>query len=161
LGVNFGVGVLAETFRRILIQHLILDALSEYVRGKVTRLFCRILDVLLICRILIVLRRRARRSPTFLRMNQVLCEYICGINLDKTSVTIVSNSTSIVGFGDEILDGLPGHGLFTIEALGRLIVLILLAHVVSEAFHAHAEVRVVEGVTNIPAECLELFALNE
>ena len=94
-------------------------------------------------------------------MNQVLFEYMCSVNLDETPVTIVSDSSSIVGFSNEILDGLPGNGLFAIKALRRLVVLVLLAHVESEAFHANAEVRVIEGVTHVPAESLELFALNE
>ena len=153
--------MLAETFRRILIKHLILDALSEHVRGKVACLLCRILNVLLVSRVLVVLRRRARRSPAFLRMNQVLSEDICGINLDETSVPIISDSASIVGFGNEILNGLPGDGLFAIETLRSLVVLILFAHVVREALHTHAEVRVVESVAHIPAERLKLLALNQ
>lgn len=94
-------------------------------------------------------------------MDQVLFEDICCVNLDQSSVSIIGDTSSIVCLRDEILDGLPGDGLFAIESFRCLIVLILAAHIVCQALHAHAEVRIVEGVADVPSERLKLLALNK
>jgi hypothetical protein len=102
--------VLTEGLWQVLILKVLLNFLQEVVRSE-NLLNIWVLVVSLISGILVVEFFSAYRSP-FFNSYKLFIEDFFGINLDKSSVSIIRNTTSVVAFRDQILNRLPWH--FTI-----------------------------------------------
>lgn len=127
--------------------HLCEDFFIEILRGE--EVFkVRLLHVDLISRVSIVEFLSASRSPS-LQGDKVVIEDLLGIDLDKASVTIVGNSTTIVGFCNQILDGLPRNGSFLV-ILFRGNTVLQATHVNSEQVLTDRVVGIVEVIGDVP-----------
>jgi hypothetical protein len=127
--------------------HLCEDFFIEILRGE--EVFkVRLLHVDLISRVSIVEFLSASRSPS-LQGDKVVIEDLLGIDLDKASVTIVGNSTTIVSFCNQILDGLPWNGSFLV-ILFRGNTVLQATHVNSEQVLADRVVGIVEVIGDVP-----------
>ena len=102
---------------------------------------------------------RARRFP-LLRSDECLVEYLLGIHLDQSTIAVVSDSSSVVCFCNEVLDGLPWKRRALVVGLGGLAVL-KTTHVYRKQVLAHRVVRVIERVRHVPTQCLELLSLDQ
>ena len=96
-------------------------------------------------------------SPLFKGDKAILEDFI-GVDLDETTITIVCDTTTVVTLGDQVLDGLPWDLALLVVNIGHISDS---AHVVGNGVLANLVIRVVEGVTNVPTEGLELLTLSE
>ena len=127
--------------------HLCEDFFIEILRGE--EVFkVRLLHVDLISRVSIVEFLSASRSPS-LQGDKVVIEDLLGIDLDKASVTIVGNSTTIVSFCNQILDGLPRNGSFLV-ILFRGNTVLQATHVNSEQVLTDRVVGIVKVIGDVP-----------
>lgn len=118
-----------------------------------------LLHVKFISRIAVVELFSASWSPP-LKGDEIIIEDFLGIDLDQASIAIICNSTTIVGFGNQILNGLPRDGL--------LFVILLICNAILEASHVNGKqiladriVGVVEVIGDVPSEGLELLTLDQ
>ena len=154
--------MLAVSLRHVLVGEVLVDCLQEEVGNEPCGLVGWVLDVLLVGWVLILgvnLGSCLAWSP-LLGLDQVVVEDLIRVDVDEAGITLICHSTTVVGTGDQELDGLPRDGGFPVVGLDRLRILET-AHVVGESFGAHQPIRVVEGVSVVPAEGLELLALEE
>jgi len=97
--------VLAICSRRISRLHvlgdLFLEELWSKYNGKVGRFGAGFISW-----ILVIIFISALRSP-FINCNQSFIENFFCVDFNKSSVSIVSDTTTIVGFSDQVLDCLP------------------------------------------------------
>jgi hypothetical protein len=139
--------VLSICDRLIDAVHLCEDFFIEILRGE--EVFkVRLLHVDLISRVSIVEFLSASRSPS-LQGDKVVIEDLLGIDLDKASVTIVGNSTTIVSFCNQILDGLPRNGSFLV-ILFRGNTVLQATHVNSEQVLTDRVVGIVKVIGDVP-----------
>jgi hypothetical protein len=139
--------VLSICDRLIDAVHLCEDFFIEILRGE--EVFkVRLLHVDLISRVSIVEFLSASRSPS-LQGDKVVIEDPLGIDLDKTSITIVGNSTTIVSFCNQILDGLPRNGSFLV-ILFRGNTVLQATHVNSEQVLTDRVVGIVKVIGDVP-----------
>ena len=76
-----------------------------------------------------------------IRANKTIIEDLLGIDIDEATITIVSNTTTVVTLSNQVLNGLPWH--FTLlEVLVRNVS--DAAHVVSNGVFANFIVSIVE-----------------
>jgi hypothetical protein len=118
---DLSINMLAESWRLIDALHLVQDFFVEEGRGEnFTRV--RMLNVCLISGISIVELISARGLP-LVSNDQSIIEDFLGIDLDKTAISVICDSTTVVCLGDQILNSLPRKGSLLIIGLSRLVVL--------------------------------------
>jgi hypothetical protein len=61
-----------------------------------------------------VIKLLGTRWLPLVRLNEILIKDFFSINLDQASVTIVSNTTTIVGLSNQILNSLPRKRCFLV-----------------------------------------------
>ena len=71
------------------------------------------LDVYFISGVTVIKLLGTRWLP-LVRLNEILIKDFFSINLDQASVTIVSNTTTIVGLSNQILNSLPRKRCFLV-----------------------------------------------
>ena len=118
-----------------------------------------LLHVKFISRVAVVELFCASWSPP-LKGDEIIIEDFLGIDLDQASIAIICNSTTIVGLGNQILNGLPRDGL--------LFVILLICNAILQASHVNCKqifadriVGVVEVIGDVPSEGLELLTLDQ
>jgi hypothetical protein len=67
-----------------------------------------------------VIKLLGTRWLPLVRLNEILIKDFFSINLDQASVTIVSNTTTIVGLSNQILNSLPRKRCFLVIGVKRL-----------------------------------------
>jgi len=93
-------------------------------------------------------------------VHYISVEVVLQRQLDQPLVLRVSDTTTIVGLGNEILDGLPGNGSLAVISLNWLSVLVS-SHVVGKGVGTHLEIRVIEWISIVPTKGLELLPLKQ
>ena len=142
--------MLAVGGRQIVIGEVFCDSAEEfYGREERSLVLCR-LDVSLIEWVL-VLRVNIRSWAPLIRHNEVVIEDLVRVDVNKADITIVCHTTTVVGFGNQICDGLPRDRGLAVVAWDRLAVLHS-AHLISKSVSAHLPIRVVEGVQIAPTK---------
>jgi hypothetical protein len=61
-----------------------------------------------------VIKLLCTRWLPLVRLNEILIKDFFSVNLDQASVTIVSNTTTIVGLSNQILNSLPRKRCFLV-----------------------------------------------
>lgn len=115
------------------------------------------LSVGLISWVNVVVFLGADGSPLF-KGNKAIFEDFLGVDLNETTITIVCDTTTVVTLGDQVLDGLPWDLALLVVNIGHISDS---AHVVGDGVLANLVIRVIERVTNIPTEGLELLTFSE
>jgi len=117
------------------------------------------LDASLIKGVLEVVFSSVNGTP-FLNSDQLVAEYIFAVDIDQVSISLVGNTTTIVGVGNQGTDSLPVNGLVGFEV--RVSDSILEAsHVDGQYILTDGVIRVVESIRSVETEGLELLSLNE
>lgn len=150
--------MLTEGNWRVLVGHELGDELQEVRWGKD---FSDVgeFGTSLINRVDVVVFLSAEGTP-FVNGNESIFEDFLGVDLDEAAIALVSDTTTVVGFGNQVLDSVPLN-LLALPVFAFEAGVLDAAHVVGNNVFANRVVRVVEGVVDIPAESLELLPLNE
>lgn len=135
---------------KIVVLHLASDLLVEELWEEELG-WIWVLDILLVGGVVVVELLGTIWSPS-LRCDEVVIEDFFGIDLHKSSIAIVSNSTTVVGLGNEILDGGPVDWSSLVVGFIDGLSVNLLTKIVGNQIVAYGVVRIVEGIGNIPAE---------
>jgi hypothetical protein len=85
--------------------HLGCNLLVEVLRGQEI-LKVRLFHIHLISRVSVGELLGTSRLP-FLKRDKVIIEDFLGVDLDQAPITVVGDSSTIVGFGNQILNSLP------------------------------------------------------
>lgn len=148
--------MLSERNWLIAVLEVLLNFLQEIVRsenGSNIWMF----GVSLISWINIVELFSALWSPS-LWCDKVFIEDFLGVHFNKTSVAIVSDTTSVHALTNHCLDGLPWDlalDIVWVWHLGDS------SHVNGDLILRNKIIRIIEGIGNIPAEGLELLTLSK
>jgi len=96
----------------------------------------------------------------FFNLDQVVTEDFLGICRDEPSVSIVSNTSTVVSLGDKLLYSRPWHGsLWVVVLRGNFVN--FTSKIVCQGVLTHFVIRIVERVFYVPTQSLELFALDK
>lgn len=102
------------------------------------------LCVSLISRVDVVVLLSANRLP-LINANEGIFEDFLGVDLDKATITVICDTTTIVTLGNEVLDGLPWSLTLDEVGIGHLLIGVF-AHVIGNRVLADLIVGVVKGV---------------
>lgn len=150
--------MLPECNREVNTFHFVEYFIIEEVWSKECCLISS-LCILLISRIVVGKIVSARWSPLF-SSNQGFIEDLFGIYLNKSSVSVISNSSTIVCLSNQILNSLPRNRRALIISVSQFTILDS-TKINSKQIFAHLVVRIVESVRNIPSKSLKLFTFNQ
>lgn len=109
---------------------------------------------------ILVLRVDFSTWTPLLWCNQLIVEDLIGVDIYEADISTISDSTTIVGCSNQVLDGLPRDGSLLVVRVDWSIVL-QTAHVIGKCISAHLPIRIVERICVVPAERLELLTLEE
>lgn len=109
--------MLTESYWLITVLKVLLN-LSQEEFGVEDAAQIRVLSVSFIGWVNVVEFFGADGSPS-LRRHELIIEDFSGVRLDKTSVTIVGDTTTIVTLGNLVLDGLPWDFALNVEGIGH------------------------------------------
>jgi hypothetical protein len=126
---------------------VLLDLLQEVVRCE-DRCDIGVLGVCLISGVDVIELLSADRSP-LLKCDEAIFEDLLGVDLDKTTITIISDTTTVVTLGDQVLDCLPWDLALLVVKVGYLSDS---AHVVGNRVLANLVITIVERVSDVPTE---------
>lgn len=123
--------------------HLLENLIVEIV-WCIKRTLIRMFLVLFISRISIVQFFSSRWLP-FISRYQQLIENFLSINLNQSSISIIGNSTTIVGFCNKVLNGLPCDWNSLVICLSWL-TFFQSSHINCHQIFADLIVRIIKGI---------------
>lgn len=118
-----------------------------------------LLDICLVCRVSIAQLLSLWGLP-LLWSDEAWVEDLFCVDLNQATISIVSDTPTVVGLSDQILDSLPWELSLSVVVFRRFVVL-QSSHVNGKQILAHRVIRVIEVVRDVPTESLELLALNQ
>ena len=135
---------------KIRVLHLGSDVFIEEFWCEELR-WIRMLSILLVSGVNVVKILGSIWSPS-LRSDEVVIEDFFGIDLHKSSISIVSNSTTVVSLGNEILNGSPVNWSSLVVGFIDWLSVNLFTKIVGNQIIAYLVIRVIESISNVPAE---------
>jgi len=117
---DFGINMLTECSRLINTFHLCKNLFIEERRNE-NFFGVRNLDIDFISWVPIVKLLSTGWSP-FISRDEIIIEDFLSVDLNKTSISIISDTTTIVSLSDKILNGLPSNRLLLIVTFSWLAV---------------------------------------
>lgn len=152
--------MLTQSHWLILLIHVNVDALKEGLWIQ-ERTLLRAFECRLIYWILIVVFFSAFGTPLF-NLHKSLLEDFFGININKPSIAIISNTASIVTLSDQVNDGLPREVFkILVKVCWSDPILVMDSHIECKSVITHFEIGVIKGVRYIPTKGLELLPLKQ
>lgn len=102
---DFSIGVLAESEGLVTILEVFLNLTQEVVWSENACEFW-MLSVGLVSWVHVVVLFGADWSPS-IKTNQTIIEDFLGVNVDKATISVVSDTTTVVTLSDQVLNSLP------------------------------------------------------
>lgn len=98
--------------------------------------------------------------PSFWPDESIVEDFV-SIYIYKLSVSVICDSSSVIALSNQILDSCPLDWLLLVVVLICWLTINLSSHIVCENVLTYLEVRVIEGICDVPAEGLELLSLDK
>lgn len=109
------------------------------------------LDILLIGGVEVVKLFGSIWSPS-LRGNKIIIKDLLSVDLNESSISVVSNSTTIVGLSNEVLNSGPVNWSSLVVSFIDWLSVNLLTKVVGDQIVTYLIIGIIESISNIPAE---------
>lgn len=151
--------MLTEGNWRVLTSHVLRNLLHEKC-GTEDRSDVGMLGARLVSRVEVIEFLGALRAP-LIDGDKSIFKNFARINLNKATITLICDTTTVVSLSNKILNSLPINLVSLFVIANEATLTGYAAHVVCDSVLADRIVRVVKGIAYVPTKGLELFALNQ